>query len=292
MFEIVSTTELQNKIKNLQGYYPPEACQEINHFLEILKQDGHLSKTNFYDINTNEIAGLYCNLFYKPYLEEKKVLLIDIKMKAADIFKQRFTIEDDWDDNICVDSIPQYDKPKKIIEAILLIYQGITDSYELGYKLGNRGKKDVYISRHGQYAKQALEALKLITRMRQGNKWLTELTQKGRLIAEAPNEDLQVRLLIEAMLSYPPVWRIIDAVSLKQSQLNSVLVLNDEVVKELTFPEVLKDADTSNRRSQTLKNWIKWISKKSGIPIRIHEEGVQLTIPMLFAEVLDGADTD
>ncbi|MBD2607564.1 hypothetical protein H6G81_24320 [Scytonema hofmannii FACHB-248] len=74
--------------------------------------------------------------------------------------------------------------------------------------------------------------------MRQGNKWLIELTQKGRLIAEAPNEDLQVRLLIEAMLSYPPVWRIIDAVSLKQSQLNSVLVLNDEVVKELTFPEV------------------------------------------------------
>ncbi|WP_193200376.1 hypothetical protein [Nostoc sp. MG11] len=58
------------------------------------------------------------------------------------------------------------------------------------------------------------------------------------------------------------------------------------MVKELTFPEVFQEADTSNRRSQTLKNWIKWISKKSGIPIRTHEAGVQLTIPMLFAEVL------
>ncbi|WP_193200375.1 hypothetical protein [Nostoc sp. MG11] len=206
MFEIASTPELQKKIKNLEEYYPPEVCHEINHFLEILKQDGHLSKTNFYDINTNEISGLYCNIFYKPCLEQKKVLLIDIKMKAADIFRQRFVIEDDWDDKNCIDSIPQYDKPQKIIEAISLIHQGITNSYELGYELGHRGKKDEYISRHGQYVKHALIALKLIHVTRQGNKRLTELTQKGRLIAEAPNKDLQVRFLIEAMLSYPPIW--------------------------------------------------------------------------------------
>lgn len=292
MFKLVSTLELQKKTKNLEDYYPPEACQEIKHFLEILVQDGHLSKTNFYDINTNEIAGLYCNIFYKPHLKQNKVILLDIRMKSADIFKERFTIEDDWDDSNCIDSIPQYDKPKKIIQAVVLIHQGITDSYELGQKLGHKGKKDVYISRHGQYAKQALEALKLITRTRKGHKWLIELTEKGRLIAQASNESLQERLLIEAMLSYPPVWRIIDAVSFKQSQLNNGLVLNDEVVKELTFPEVLKDADTSNRRSQTLKNWIKWISKQTGIPICIHEEGVQLTIPMLFSEALGNAEQE
>ncbi|MBD2505092.1 DUF7226 domain-containing protein [Anabaena azotica] len=292
MFELVSAPELQKKIKNLEKYYPPEVSQEVKHFLEILEKDGHLSKTNFYDINTNEISGLYSNIFYKPVLEENKVILIDIRMKAADIFRERFTIEDDWDDSNCIDSIPQYDKPKKIIQAILLIHQGITDSYELGQKLGHKGKKDIYISRHGQYAKQALEALKLITRTRQGKIMVTQLTQKGQLIAEAHNENLQERLLIEAMLSYPPVWRIIDAVSLKQSQLNNGLVLNDEVVKELTFPKEFQDADTSNRRSQTLKNWIKWISKKSGIPIYIHKEGVQLTIPMLFAEVIDGGDTE
>jgi hypothetical protein len=86
------------------------------------------------------------------------------------------------------------------------------------------------------------------------------------------------------MLHYPPVWRIIVAVSERDSQLNEGLILNDEVVKNLTFPEILQDADTSNRRSQTLKNWIKRISKFSGIPIRLHNHGMQLTIPMLYAE--------
>jgi hypothetical protein len=291
-FEIILAPELQNKLKNPEKYYSPEVCQEIEHFLGFLKKDGQLTKTDFYDTNTQLISGLTCNLFYRPNFPNKKVLLIDIKMKTSDIFKQKFKIEDDWDDNDVIETIPQYDKPKKIIEAILLIHQGVTDSYKLGYELGHRGKNDKYISRHGQYAKQALITLKLINRTRHGNKWLTELTEKGRLIAEAPNSDLQIRLLMEAMLSYRPVWRIIDAVSLKEAQLNNGLVLNDEVVKNLIFPEILRESDTSNRRSQTLKNWIKWISKNSGIPIRIHEAGVQLTIPMLYTQALEHGDAD
>ncbi|MFB8788815.1 MAG: hypothetical protein U7123_08190 [Potamolinea sp.] len=165
-----------------------------------------------------------------------------------------------------------------------MIHQGVRDSYDLGDKLGHQGKKREYISRHGQYAKHALEQLKLITKKRQGNRWVTELTEKGRLIAEAPNEDLQFRLLVEAMLNYPPVWRVLAAVSEREGQLNDGIILNDELVKTLVFPEILRGADTSNRRSQTVKNWIKWISQYCGIPIRLHKEGVQLTIPMLYSE--------
>ena len=54
--------------------------------------------------------------------------------------------------------------------------------------------------------------------------------------------------------------------------------------KNLVFPEILRGADTSNRRSQTLKNWIKSISIFFGMPIRLHNRGMQLTIPMLYAE--------
>ena len=113
---------------------------------------------------------------------------------------------------------------------------------------------------------------------------IVELTEKGRRIAEGINDDLKLRLLYEAMLHYAPVWRIIVAVSEIDSQLNEDLILNDELVKNLVFPEILRGADTSNRRSQTLKNWIKSISIFFGMPIRLHNRGMQLTIPMLYAE--------
>ena len=290
MFKICADPELQKKLNHPEKYFPSEVCQELNQFLEILKRDGQFSKTDFYDINTNQISGVTCNLFYRPDFAMHEVLLIDVKVKPADVFRQRFKIADDWDDKNVVESHPQYDQPKKIVKAIVLIHHGVTDSYDLGHALGHKGKKKEYISRHGQYAKHTLEQLKLITKKRQGNKWVTKLTEKGRLIAEAPNEDLQFRLLVEAMLNYPPVWRVLAAVSERGGQLHDGLVLNDELVKNLAFPEILRGADTSNRRSQTLKNWIKWISRYCGIPIHIHEGGVQLTIPMLYGE--GGADED
>lgn len=284
MFKISAALALQKKLNNPDTYYPPEVCQELNQFLEILKRDGHLSKTDFYDVNTNEISGVTCNLFYRPDFANNEVLIIEVKVKPADVFRQRFKIVDEWDDKNVVESIPQYDKPAKIVKAVELINQGVTDSYELGYKLGHRGKKKEYISRHGQYAKHTLEQLTLITRTRHGNQWVIELTEKGRLIAEALNDQLRFRLLIEAMLNYSPVWRVIAAVTERESQLNNELVLDEQLIKNLAFPEILRGADTSNRRSQTLKNWIKWISRYSGIPMRIHNGGVQLSIPMLHAE--------
>lgn len=290
MFKICTALELQKKLNNPEKFFPSEVCQELNQFLEILKRDGQFSKTDFYDVNTNKISGVTCNLFYKPDFAKNEVLLIDVKVKPADVFRQRFKIVDDWDDKNVVESIPQYDQPKKIVKALVLIHQGVIDSYDLGNDLGHKGKKKAYISRHGQYAKHTLEQLKLITRKRQGKRWLIELTEKGRLIAEALDDDLRFRLLIEAMLNYPPIWRVLAAVSERGEQLHDELVLNDELVKNIAFPEILRGADTSNRRSQTLKNWIKWISRYCGIPIRIHDEGVQLTIPMLYSE--GGADED
>jgi hypothetical protein len=284
MFTIRAELELQKKLKNPEEYYPPEVCAEMDQSLEILKRDGQFSKTDFYDINTNKVSGITCNLFYRPDLAKKEVLIIAVKVKPANVFRQRFNIMDEWDDKDVVESIPQYDDPKKIIAAIVLVHQGIRDSFELGDKLGHRGKKKEYVSRHGQYAKHTLEQLKLINRTRKGNKWLIEVTEAGKRIAEAPDEDLKKRLLFQAMLNYPPIWRVINAVSERGSQLNEELVLNDELVKNLVFPEILRGADTSNRRSQTLKNWIKSISTFFAIPIRVHDSGLQLTIPMLYAE--------
>lgn len=277
-------SELQQKLKNPEEFYPSEVCQELNQFLEILKQNGSCSKTDFYDVNTNRISAITFNLYYRSDFAKKEVLVINLKMKPADVFRQRFKIEDHWNDKEVVDSIPQYDKPAKIVRAIELIYGGITDSYQLGYELGHRGKKEKYISRHGQYAKHTLEQLKLIRRTQQGRQWLIEITEKGRFIAEALNSELKYRLLVEAMLGYQPVWEIILAVTDREGELNNESVLDDALIKTLAFPEILQGADTSNRRAQTLKNWIKWISKYSGIPIRLCPSGVQLPIPMIYAD--------
>jgi hypothetical protein len=292
MFKIICAgSELQQRLQNPEKYYPPEVACELTLLLGILQKDGLLTKTDFYDLNTHRISAETFFLFYRPNIVrkgkrivKKEVLIIDLKMKPADVFRQRFTILYDWDDKDVIVSIPQYDQPRKIIKAIELIHQGIVDSYELGYQLGHRGKEKAYIVRHGNYAKHTLEQLKLITRTRQGRFWLTQLTEKGRLIAEAPNEGLRVRLLMGAMLNYFPVWQIINAVTSKEGELGNEKVLTDELVKNLVFPEVLRDADTSNRRSQTLKNWIKWISTHSGIPICLDRDGIQLPIPMIYAE--------
>jgi len=286
MFKIVAAPDVQKKLNNLKENYPVEVCEEVRHFIGILKREGNVRGTNFYDINTNEISGLTCKIFFRIYPEQKTVSILDIKTKIIDVFKQRFKVENEWNDEDMVEIIPQCDKPQKLIKTIELIHQGITNSYQIGCELGNQGKRKEYISRHGQYAKHALKALKLIIDEHYGKKKLIQLTDKGKLIAEANNFDLQSRLLIESMLNYPPIWRIIDAVSLKESKLNNSLVLSDEVIKRIAFPEELHGSDTSNRRSQTLKSWIKWISKYSGIPIRLNEEAVQLSIPMLYSQNL------
>ncbi len=285
-FTILVDQETQEKINNPEKYFPPEACAEIKYFIQILERDGQLTKTDFYDINTNKISGVAVNLFYRVNFTKNQVLIIDIKVKSTDILKQRFQINDDYNDQDVLDKIPQYDQPKKIIKAIILIDKGVKDSYNLGCELGHKAKKEKDIARHGQYAMQALEQLDLITRIKieKVRKLEPKLTEKGKLIVNAPNEDLRCRLLIEAMLKYHPVWKILVAVSKNEDQPHNNMILNDELVKNLIFPKELHGADTTNRRSQTLKNWIKWICKFSGIPIYVNEHSVQLPIPMLFAE--------
>lgn len=270
-------SQLKKKIAARDQFYPPEVCQELPQFLEALERDGDINGVDYYKGDIKKISAVTFSLYYVSNTPEKIVKLIDLKVKSAELLRERFTIEDSWDDKDVIPSIPQYDVPEKIIQALELIDRGVSNSYDLGYKLGHRGKQDRYISRHGQYAQHTLEQLKLIVRTQEGPSKIPELTEKGRLIAQAHNKDLKERLLIEAMLSYQPVWQIIGAVTEGEDD------LNDGLIKHLAFPEEFHGADTSNRRSQTLKNWIKWISAKSGIPIRLHRDGVQLTIPLLYS---------
>ena len=276
-FEYVDAC-LKKKLSNPEKHFPPEVCQELPQFLYALKQKGEVSKADFFLGRIYKISAHTFDLTYTSDFTSYKIKFIDMKINSLNLFKDRFSITDNWNDNEMLPCIPQYDVPEKILQALELIVKGVDDSYNLGLKLGHKGKHKKYIARHGQYAKTALEELELIERSRKGRKFLIEVTTKGKLIAEALSEDTQKRLLIEAMLNYKPVWLIMGKVTKGGEK------LTDKLVLETVFPTEVQDANTSPRRSQTLKNWVKWISSYSGIPIHLQDEGLQLTIPMIYAE--------
>lgn len=293
MFNLVYVnSKLKQELENPEAIYPVEVCKEVSELIAILKRDGQLTKTDFFDSNTHRISGRTLYLFYRPQIispksnvSQREVLILGLQIKPADVFMQRFSIKDEWDDKDVIGTLPQYDNPKKLIKALRFIHQGILDSYDLGCELGHTAKKTKDVRRHGNYAHTALEELKLIIRVRQGRSLVPYLTEQGKLIAESSSEKVAIELLIKSMLNYPPIWQIISAVTHRAGDLSPEKVLTDELVKDLVFPEILHQVDTSIRRSQTLKSWVKWISKSSGIPIWIYEEGLQLPIPMLYADV-------
>ena len=280
---------LQEKINNPNKYLPPEVCDELPQFITALRQ-GKISKADFQsgDLANKGIFKISTNtfdLYYTPGSSLKKIKIIDIKPKSLNLFRERFSISVSWDDKEVLQCIPQYDVPEKIIQAIELINQGIDDSYSLGRELGHKGKRKEYIVRHGNYAKTALSELGLIDRIQEGKALRAHVTLKGKLIAEADNSDTKKRLLIEIMLNYPPIWLIMGKVTEGEQELTDGLIL------ETVFPLEVRDADTSFRRAKTLRRWIKWISDYSGIPIYFKGQGLQLTIPMLYAKEDPGLGT-
>lgn len=269
---------LKEKFENLGKYFPSEVCQELPFFLEALQKDGEISNSDYFMGHINKISTLTFELTYRSDFQNKVVKISDLKVKSLDLLKTRFTIQDSLSDKDVLERLPQCDKPDKIIKAIELINQGVTDTYQLGLDLGHKGKKKRDIARHGQYAHSALEELKIIKRTQKGRKLIPEITEKGKLIANAPDDDTKKRLLIEAMINYQPVWKVIGEVTEGQQE------LTDKLVKELVFPEADHSSKTSNRRAQTIKNWVKWISKFTGIPIHLPSQGLQLTIPGLYSQ--------
>lgn len=289
MFELTFTDgELRQKIQDPTKYYPSEVSQELGPLLDRLKQDGKLAQSDYYHASIQRCSAQTFYLFYQlDSLAEagrgesaQSVIVLALRVKPADILKQRFAIADHSDALAGELSIPQYDNPRKIIHALELIAQGISESYQLGYELGHRGKKREYIMRHGNYAKHTLEQLQLITKIRQDKVWLAQLTETGKRIIDAPIRSLKFRALIEAMLNYPLVWQLIVAITEMEARLDVDTVLSDELIKQLVVSDGVITTDTrntSNRRAQTLKNWIKWIANYSGIPLQVHDDGTSIS---------------
>lgn len=270
--------DLEHKLTHPSDYYSADACAELAHFLKLLQVYGEVSRTDFFLGNINRISATRVCISYLSKQDVAEVILLDVTEKSREDMMTSLASSDSWDDRTVIDCIPQYDKPAKIIRAVELIHQGVATAYDLGAGLGHQAEKAKDIARQGQYALKTLDALQLIIRTKHGQHSLPTLTERGIGIAEAGDRPTQETLLIAAMLNYSPVMRVIEAVTEESRK------LDDRLVKELIFPPEFRGSDTCNRRSQTIKNWVKWICHYQLLPIAVDDGVTQLPLPMLFAD--------
>jgi hypothetical protein len=263
---------LQENVENLRTAYADEICNELQPYLDSLVKYGEISGSDFYLGQINKVQGRTFDLHYQRNMTDKSVRIIELNIHCVSVFREKFSLVDSWDDAQVLDSIPQYDSHEKLVQALVLIEKGTISSLELGHKLGHKAKKKKDIERHGQYAKHALVELQLITKVREGRTIRPVLTSSGRCIANAPDLETKEVLLIQAMLNYRPVRKVLEAIDDGRAE------LSDCLVKNIVFSEVEHNSDTSNRRSQTIKSWVKWMCKYQLIPIRYNSPDLQLTL--------------
>jgi hypothetical protein len=265
-------SELQKQIENPHKFYAEEICNELQPYLDGLIQNGEIAGSDFYSGRINRIKGHTFSLHYKSNIDDKTIFIIKLDIHCMTVFREQFSLIDSWDDDQVLDRIPQYDVPTKLIQALMIINQDVVTSLELGRQLGHKAKKTRDVARHGQYAQQALSELKLISRVRAGRFLRPELTPAGRCIANAPDKETQAVLVIQAMLNYRPVRKILEAIDDGREE------LSEAVVKNIVFLKAEHSSDTSNRRAHTMKTWVKWMCTYQLIPIRCKGPDLQLTL--------------
>jgi hypothetical protein len=273
--------DLEHKLTHALDYFSGAACVELEYFLKALQQYGEISRTEFFLGNINCISATNVCIYYLSKPDAAEVVLLDVteknrEAKAASL-SSSLSPNEEWDDQMVIDCIPQYDKPAKIIRAVECIYDGTLSALGLGTELGHRAEKSKDIARQGHYAMKTLDALKLIELRKIGRQSVPHLLERGERIAQAADQETKEALLIAAMLNYPPVMMVIEAVTKEGRK------LDDPLIKELIFPVEFHSSDTCNRRSQTIKSWVKWICHYQLLPMAVDDGATQLPLPMLFS---------
>lgn len=201
-------------------------------------------------------------LYYQVDFETREITIVKLGVNSLRILCDSFAVQSEceWD---MTKRLPQCDSPEKLISALQLINQGITDTYELAVELGHKAKKRKDIQRHGNYTADALAKLGLIERYKaeRGPKLEAQLTDQGKRIIEAQDPLDQQRYLIEAMLNYPPLWQIMQEVTEGRKSLTNDLIVNTVI------PEEDRDRQTAMRRARPLRRWVEWIAEMTLIPI-------------------------
>jgi len=136
---------LAKKIKNRD--FPEEVCQELSQILKILAEKGDdIGKADFLlSANVNkQIKNIDAYSFEMQIVcdnSKKEVIILDLKVKSDELLRARFSIPDTWDNKNVLNCIPQCDKPKKILDSLQYVHQGVHNSYEIGLKLGSHYQK-------------------------------------------------------------------------------------------------------------------------------------------------------
>ncbi|MGD1902774.1 MAG: hypothetical protein ACFB9N_11095 [Geitlerinemataceae cyanobacterium] len=286
---IFQQQERGDRVKaNLAGF-DEYTASEIRYFLNELQKNGGISNSEYLaSMRVFIVKGHHCRIEYSREIGDDNIRIIDI---VNTNFMESLSRKDELDDDEAVgtDTLPQYDSPEKILEALDLIGLGVNSPFDVAQKLGHKSKRDRDVSRHGQYIFKALdEQLKLVVRRcikGKGKTLFAFLTDRGKQICATRDPELKKRLLVEAMIAYPLVREILKAITDPGSE---EVLSNESVIKiaERRGPISAKTLSrvTAYRRAQAMKAWVIWIADYMFLPVREHKNGVQQN---LFAGSLE-----
>jgi len=288
-FEYASES-LRQILSDQDTFWDPELQQELQPVLRQLKETGEPNSCGGADFGCKigvseivyELKGKAFKLVYATFSAIKVVKFYEFHQMSHSI---------DWEAALDVlenknqkeYSIPQIGDPKKFLEAIDAVHQGVVTPRDLGIKMGSLAKKDKDKARRGYYYGDFLEELDLLEVVKTSSRipCIYKLTVKGELIAKTADSSTKSRLFAEALLGFPPLQIIITTTTRGEQQLTSELI--EQIIHQTT--EDGCGGTTKPRRAGSLRSLVNWVSRMAGIPIcRKGQEGVQLYIPYIYAD--------
>jgi predicted transcriptional regulator len=278
---IYCTQEVEKLFTKRHEFWDSELEQELSPVLETLKQFGEVAGADcgVKPGISSVVYGLKGRNFHISYAVDtanKKVIFYDFKMVSHNIdWKTALEEKIDSDQAIC---IPQIGDPQKLIRTIELIHSGINTSKELGIAFDSNTKVSRYLERRGQYLAQPIIEIGLAKRVKSNGKSVYVLTEKGLKIANSSDKETRERLLVESLLSFPPIQMIIEETTHGNKELTLELI--QKIISTVTLDDCA--GTTSPRRASSLRALVNWITRWAGIPIR-REGNFQLYIPYIYS---------
>ncbi|MBC7265328.1 MAG: AAA-associated domain-containing protein [Chloroflexi bacterium] len=156
--------------------------------------------------------------------------------------------------------IPQADSLSRVVELVFRVSEGLDNSKAIAEHFG-------FDRRQSSYYREAAESLGLV-RLEPDNRYV--LTDEGKQFVALPTPERYVKLA-SLIIAMPIMKRVIEAVEGRLGQ----WVTNEEIAQIIAQHSHI-GGSTAGRRTQTIKSWLKWLSKGLGWPEVDAQKGVRM----------------
>jgi hypothetical protein len=275
-------------LSDRKTFWDPDIEGELTPLLDRLKNSGEVP---WADCGLNLIApgmmyhtlaGRTFQLAYTVDATKKEIRFYEFQQISHSIDWQRSMDDDFQSVEDQATYIPQIGDPCKFIKTVEFISRGINTSKELGIAFGSGATNEKNLVRRGDYLVRPVVELGLAMKIRTENQAYSTyiLTERGVLISKSDNQEIQERLLAEALLCFYPIQLIISETTRGNRELTKELI--QEIISLVSLGDC--GGTTNPRRASSLRALVNWVTRWAGIPVRREgSDGIQLYIPYIHA---------